>query len=158
MTSTTRTAPSSASRLRWRRAAAVLLLLPSIELVLYAGFLPAPAGIAIAGQPVFGFGVSVVTLLGFGGIAAATGVWRGRAWGRSSGVAATLVILAYHAWLPLQRSIGPTGALDLVSLLAGALVVPVACSAFILFALARRWTPAGGPEAAGTPSGTAGRR
>jgi hypothetical protein len=98
------------------------------------------AGVVVVGPLAFG---SVATALGIAEIAAAVGVWNGRAWGRIAGVLVIIVLLAYRVWLSLQRTDRPPAPVDQVGWLLAGLAVPVVASAFVLFVFARRWVPAG---------------
>jgi hypothetical protein len=143
--SATHSVPRSVTIVHWQRTAAVFLGLAGIELAGYGGLLPSPGAIAVHGWSMFGFGVTLLTLLGLVCISAAAGVWRGRAWGRAVALPITLIILAYHLWWRLQWAGPPADRMDSVAGLIPALVVPLACSAFIIFVLTRRWTRAGLP-------------
>jgi hypothetical protein len=122
----------------WRRPASLLVLVPSLEYVLYAGILPGPLGFEHKVM-VAGFGIDwILTPLGIAGIIAAVGVWRGRGWARVAAATVIVLILAITMWLPLQMSYLPTSIPDVIGLWG----IPLALAGITLFALARRWEPA----------------
>jgi hypothetical protein len=125
----------------WRRIAAILVLVPSLENVLYAGMLPGPLGFEHKAV-VAGFGFDwILTPLGIAGIVAAIGVWRGRSWARVLAGVVTVVMLALMMWLPLPMGLAPTSIADVI----GLWDIPLGLAGITLFALVRRWEPAARP-------------
>jgi hypothetical protein len=122
----------------WRRAASLLILLPSLSTLVYAGFLPVPLGPQMVAG-VLGFGVNSLTLLGLAGLVAAIGVWRGRRWGRILGAVVTVLLIALSAWWPFVRFDAPAEPLAMASAWLTAMVLPVAAGGCILYVLWLRW-------------------
>ena len=134
--------------LRWRRAAALLVGWSGVATIFYSPLMRVPAALAGSIYPSFlggfGFGYTMASL-GILEVVAAIGVRRGLTWGRIASISVTAVALVYDAWLALQSAAPGASPSGPVVELVGAVALPVAVAAFIVFAVTRRWRPAGEP-------------